>query len=132
MSHYLQPFLQESTEYIFNKLQLEIELWVENLRTTGGPFQESAVNVLKMCDKDIFPIINLSLHLITVMPVSVSSAERSFSALKRLKTYLRSTMSQERLVGLALLHFYREREIDYDAVLNRFASQKKRKLEFIV
>jgi hypothetical protein len=37
------------------------------------------------------------------MPVTVASAERSFSKLKLLKNYLRSTMTQDRLNGLAIL-----------------------------
>ena len=36
-------------------------------------------------------------------PVTVASAERSFSKLKIIKTYLRSTMSQDRLNELAIL-----------------------------
>jgi len=37
------------------------------------------------------------------IPISIASAERSFSKLKLIKSYLRSTMSQQRLKGLALL-----------------------------
>ena len=37
------------------------------------------------------------------IPVTVASAERSFSKLKLIKTYLRSSISQERLDGLVLL-----------------------------
>ena len=37
------------------------------------------------------------------IPVLVASAKRIFSKLKLLKSYLRSTMSQQRLIGLALL-----------------------------
>ena len=37
------------------------------------------------------------------IPVSVASAERSFSKLKLKKSYLRSTISQQRLNGLVLL-----------------------------
>ena len=36
--------------------------------------------------------------------VSSATAERSFSSLRRIKTYLRSTMTQERLSNLALLY----------------------------
>ena len=37
------------------------------------------------------------------VPVSVASAKRKFSKLKLIKSYLRSTMSQQRLNGLVLL-----------------------------
>ncbi len=37
------------------------------------------------------------------MPVTVASAERSFSKLKLIKNDLRSTMDQDRLVHLALI-----------------------------
>ncbi len=42
------------------------------------------------------------------IPVTVASAERSFSKLKLIKSYLRSTMSQERLNGLAILSIEKE------------------------
>jgi len=51
----------------------------------------------------LFPHIRKFLIRMMVIPVTSCEAERSFSALRRIKTYLRSTMSQERLTGLALL-----------------------------
>jgi hypothetical protein len=42
------------------------------------------------------------------IPVTIASAERSFSKLKLIKSYLRSTMSQERLNGLAILSIENE------------------------
>ena len=47
--------------------------------------------------------------LILVMPASNATSERSFSALRRLKTYLRCTMSQRRLNNLMVLHVHSER-----------------------
>ena len=41
--------------------------------------------------------------IISAIPISSCTAERSFSALKRVKTRLRSTMVQQRLEGLLLL-----------------------------
>jgi len=39
----------------------------------------------------------------TMLTIPVASAERSFSKLKLIKSYLRSTMSQKKWKGLALL-----------------------------
>ena len=47
-------------------------------------------------------------RLLLCIPVTTCSAERSFSLLRILKTYLRSTMSQQRLTHLALLNCYKD------------------------
>ena len=46
--------------------------------------------------------------ILAVIPATSCSAERSFSSLRRVKTYLRSTMSQPRLSSLAILNIERE------------------------
>nr|CAI5858452.1 unnamed protein product [Callosobruchus analis] len=53
--------------------------------------------------KEMFPNVVVAIKIFLTMPVSVASCERSFSKLKLIKTYLRSTMGQERLSGLAIL-----------------------------
>jgi hypothetical protein len=59
------------------------------------------------------------------MPVTVASAERSFSKLKLLKKYLRSTMSQERLNGLATLCIEKGLldGIDIETIITDFTSR---------
>ena len=47
-------------------------------------------------------------RLLLTVPLSTCTAERSFSALRRLKTYLRLTMSQERLNHCAIMHIHRD------------------------
>ena len=75
--------------------------------------------------ESLFPNVCISLRL----PVTVASAERSFSQLKRIKSYSRSTMAQERLQGLALLCIESKlaKTIDYDSIIATFASRKDRK-----
>ena len=53
--------------------------------------------------------INNLIHLLLTIPVSSATAERSFSALRRLKTFTRSTMTASRLNNIAVLHVHQER-----------------------
>ena len=67
-------------------------------------------------------------RIFNVIPATSCAAERSFSALRRLKTYIRSTMGQDRLSHLALLSIERaySNKIDMDKVIDEFASRKGR------
>jgi hypothetical protein len=42
------------------------------------------------------------------IPITVASAERSFSKLKLIKSYLKSTMLQEKLNGLTIVSIEKE------------------------
>jgi len=58
------------------------------------------------------------LKVLTTLPVTTASAERTFSMLSRLKTWLKSTMAEDRLTGLALLASCTEITVTLDAVLD--------------
>lgn len=66
------------------------------------------------------------------IPITSASSERSFSKLKLIKNYLRSTMSQTRLTGLSTISIEKDiaETIDYDNLINDFASKKSRKKSF--
>ena len=55
----------------------------------------------------IFPNIRVLVQILCTLPVTSCTSERSFSGLKHIKTPIRSTMSNERLTSLSLLHFHR-------------------------
>ena len=63
----------------------------------------------------------MALSVLNSMPVSTASTERSFSMMRRVKSYLRSTMSIERLSGIAMLHAHKDMRVDTEAVVNDFA-----------
>ena len=65
--------------------------------------------------------------LLLVMSASNATSERSFSALRRIKTYLRTTMTQE---SLMLLHVHQELidKIDLLEVAEEFVSDSKHRL----
>lgn len=69
----------------------------------------------------IFPQFTKLVKLLMTIPVSSCTNERSFSTLRRLKNYLRSTMSQDRLNDISMLNIYHEMiDIDTEEVLNEF------------
>jgi len=76
-------------------------------------------------DIDCFPNTLIAYRILFTVPVTVASAERSFSKLKLLKNYLRSSMSQERLNGLATLCIEKDKldEINVDVIVDDFASR---------
>ncbi|CAF2396334.1 unnamed protein product [Rotaria sp. Silwood2] len=51
-----------------------------------------------------------------------SDDDRSFSTLRRIKTYLRTTTGEDCLSALALLNIEREFEIDYDEIVKEFVA----------
>ncbi|XP_076059600.1 zinc finger MYM-type protein 1-like [Oratosquilla oratoria] len=81
--------------------------------------------------QDSVPNVMIALKILLTLPVSVASGERSFSKLKLIKTYLRSTMLQQRLVGLATISIENEEtsNLDLAKLAEKFASLKARKVE---
>lgn len=117
--------------------EAELGLWRQKwMREAedGGEVPTTAAGALDTCDREIFPLIHTFLQILATLPVSVASAERSFSALRRLKTRMRSQMGEERLTGLALLHAHRDITIDTSKVIERFATKcsGQRRLELVI
>lgn len=78
---------------------------------------------------NIYPYIDISLRMLLCTPISNCSTERSFSALKRVKSYLRSCSKENRLNSLAMMTVEADltSKIDYNGVIEEFASLKCRK-----
>jgi hypothetical protein len=94
----------------------------------------SAPEILKfVMDADCYPNVSVAYRILLTVPVTVASAERSFSKLKLLKNYLRSTMSQERLNGLAMCTIEKDilDTINLNTVLDDFASRNARRNIFL-
>jgi hypothetical protein len=78
-----------------------------------------------------FADIVTALLLFLTLPVTVATAERSFSKLKIIKNYLRNTMGQTRLRGLSILAIEasRAKNMSTDQLIERFAEMKARKIK---
>ncbi|XP_034055759.1 uncharacterized protein LOC117535419 [Gymnodraco acuticeps] len=78
----------------------------------------------------VYPNMWVALRIAVTIPVTVAAGERSFSKLKLIKTYLRSSMAQEHLNTLALISINREvsGKISFDDTINEFAARKSRRV----
>jgi hypothetical protein len=107
----------------------EILFLREVVKPEAKPFQ-----VLEYIARNDFatPNASVALRIMLTLPVTVASGERSFSKLKIIKNYLRSTMHQDRLSNLAVLAIENElvKKIDLNVALEVFAQKKARKVKF--
>ena len=96
----------------------------------GPPAENfSITSSLDICDKDLFPNVKVLLRILAVLPATTCEAERSFSALRRLNTYLRASQTNEQLDALELIHIHCEKKIDVDKTIDTFARLHPRRLE---
>ena len=117
-----RPFIEEDA------VDMELDTW--KYKIAQGGVYESLVDALD-ATYQLLPNLYAVLKVLLTMPVSTASAERSFSGLRRLKTYLKSTMSEQRLTGLALMHIHRSQNIDTDQVLNAFDASGHRRIALV-
>ena len=85
-----------------------IQEYCELLRAKWAPFRA------------LFPHLVQLIQLLIVVPATSATAERSFSGLRPVKKWLRSTMSQTRLNNTVLLHAHRHLTPDISTVTNDF------------
>ena len=99
-------------------VDVELEGWKHAF--DSGAVKVESLQEAVFAAQFMFPNIHTILKVLLTMPVSAATAERSFSRLRCLKTYLRSNMSETRLSGLALLHIHHDTNIDIQEVICEF------------
>ena len=79
-----------------------------------------------------FPNILVAYRILLTIPITVASTQRSFSKLKLIKSYLRTSMTQDRLNGLAILSIEKNilKSIDVEHIIDDFASKNARRGHF--
>lgn len=93
----------------------------------------NSIRVLEFVKKmDMFPNILVAYRVLLTIPITVASAERSFSKLKLIKSYLRTSMTQDRLNGLAILSIEKHmlKNIKVEHIIDDFASKNARRCHF--
>ena len=85
----------------------------------------------------ILPTYKEAETILASIPATSCSAERSFSALRRIKTYLRNTTGEERLSAIAILNIEREATNFVEAncmeeILNEFAKRNEARSKLLL
>lgn len=123
--------LEEDKDICGNELFTELKI----LRNLLPVKVETAVGILRFMNRiqNPFPNAFIAYRILLTIPVTVASAERSFSRLKLIKNYLRSSMSQERLSSLASLSIEADTtsKINFEDLIDDFARLKARKVKFL-
>ena len=88
-------------------------------------------DVLLFADEVYFPNIHTAFQIFATVLVTTCTCERSISSLRRLKTYLRNSMSESRLKGLALFNIHRAIAVDINEVIDRFAFKYPRRMALV-
>ena len=107
-------------------LKAEIKRWKARWATLTTAKPSNLKDTLNVTNEELYPSIRTVLLILYTMPASTATTERLFSALRRLKTYLRTTMLQDRLTSLAVLHVHRDIDID----MRSFTLGKSRHIDF--
>jgi len=124
------PFAGDLPDNNFAAYKAEMVRWkCKWQNVTEKP--STLIDTLKHAKPELYPNIHIAVKVLLTMPVTSATAERSFSALKRIKTYLRSTMVEDRLNGLSLMHVHPEIPLNFDQAINTFAADGNRRIQLI-
>ena len=78
--------------------------------------------------QELFPQVSKLFRLLLTMPATSATSERSFSSLHNIKTYLCTTMKQERLNHLMMVCIHKNRKIDFKEAMKEFVHVKGNRL----
>ncbi|XP_008181768.1 zinc finger MYM-type protein 1-like [Acyrthosiphon pisum] len=113
----MQPLKNELN--IFNRM---FASKYPNISGESNIFKKKSEYIANHDIRSGFPLTYTIFKTFLTIPTNTASCERSFSCLRRLKTYLRTTMGQERLSSLSLLQIEKNQQIDEEKVIDEFNS----------
>ena len=109
---------------------VELDLWQTKWSSDSEQAKEldTPEKVLPSADPDYYPNIRTLIVILTTLPITSCECERSISMLRLVKTALRSTMTETRLNGLAMLQYHRDILLTADEVVQEFVRRHPRRL----
>lgn len=121
--------------YQIDNFKFESLLWFDFWKKSQDNVDSITVAELLQKTKLFYPSIHESLLILLTLPCTTCTIERSFSTLRRVKSWLRSTMSENRLSGLCMMSVHRDliladKVAFINKVVDRFG-QNPRRIQFL-
>ncbi|XP_018118612.1 uncharacterized protein LOC108716737 [Xenopus laevis] len=125
-----------SSDFNFDRLLQQLEMLADTILESGND-PKTVTNIRVISDamnavpvsKKLLPEVHKLLCLYYTIPVTTATAERCFSSLRRVKNYLRSTMTQMKLNDLMCGYIHKDYLVQTDvvALANDFAQRNNRR-----
>ena len=111
----LDSIAHQPEELELDSLCTQLRVFMARSKVTCLRDAQTAFQGISQDARNLLPQVEELLRQLLVLPASSATAERSLSALRRLKTWMRTTMSQRRLNSVAVIHVHRTRARDVEA-----------------
>ena len=109
-------------------MQSELMRWrLKWTSTEEGDRPTSLAKAIKSCDG--YPNVYTLLKITCTLPVTSCECGRSISLLRRLDSFIRHSMTEERLSALALIHIHYNHHVDLNKAVDIFSKVHPRHLE---
>ena len=130
-SHFLDPAHLEPliSTYDLDQHAQELEIPLAKRTVARKDLQDISDVILELAPlRAAFPVLLQLFQIAMTISVSTAKCERCFSALKRIKSYLRNSMSEQRLSDLAILSIERDISdtLELEMVVDKFAHRNRR------
>lgn len=122
--------------YSLNKIELRQELTVIYSRNDFSAAKGSFMLLNFIYDNNLITLLPESvklLRIICTIPMTTAESERCFSTLKRVKSFTRSTIKEDRLCALAMCSIEKHLLATHnfnELIIDHFANQKERRMDF--
>ena len=116
--------------FVYEAINL-YDFWSSN-RASSRSISIDGEDITDLLPKtEFYPAVRHALLILLTLPVTTCTIERSFSTLRRVKTWLPSTMADDRLPSLCMMSVHRQKAKEQknafmEIVINRFGSDSRR------
>jgi hypothetical protein len=121
-------YVQDLHDDTSSTIRANLFIWRQQWSQKTIPKPNSALDSLSH-HTNLRPNIKILLQLFAMLPVTSFTPERTFSALNRLKIYLRNTMSENRLNGLAMANINKKEQFDESEIITEFARNSPKRMQ---